>query len=288
MKITPLTWFSIGLFVFLLGGTYLFMAHLEKQRADAVVAREVDGFTDKIRAIERFYYGLGEFAYEFFVSDPQNKETLESLLELRNTNSQEFVAKSTGSFEKLQKILKSLHVDFVHFHTKEAKSFLRLGGEGGYGDSIVGFRPDVSKVHSSNEPLQSYEIGKSGLLLRNIFPLDGFGDIKSVEFSTPLFHLFNSLAQFDDAHYGAYISMASRQIVDESMPVSKELNGWIFVDGLECDEKQLSFLPKSQKEALLKAMKFGKSHGTRFKYDGYIYFLGAVPLHSTISNETVA
>jgi PAS domain S-box-containing protein len=279
---------ALTLFVTLLGAAYGFLYYLEQQRENSIIAREVDRFAYKIQAVNRAYYGLGEFAYEFLISNSQNRESLEALMDAQKEGSEAFLNKATSSFMGLQSILKSLHVDFIHFHTQDAKSFLRLGQKGGYGDSMSIFRSDISTVQSTNKSLQSYEIGKNGLLLRNIFPLNDYGEIKSVEFSTPLFYVFNSLAEFDKAHYGAYIPKASRTLLGEPMEESKYLDGWIFVDSLGCDESQLMPLSLEKKEALLGAMKLGNSYGASFTHGGEIYFFGATPLHSTITNEAVA
>ncbi|WP_417326314.1 methyl-accepting chemotaxis protein [Halarcobacter sp.] len=91
----------------------------------------------------------------------------------------------------------------VHVHTKDNKSFLRAWKPEKYGDDLSSFRHSVVKVNSSNEPVNTMELGKAGLSLRTVVPIkdDNGEHLGSLEFIQGL----NSVAKKFDSEKDAFL-----------------------------------------------------------------------------------
>ncbi|RXK03692.1 chemotaxis protein [Arcobacter sp. CECT 8989] len=91
----------------------------------------------------------------------------------------------------------------VHVHTKDNKSFLRAWKAEKYGDDLSSFRHSVVKVNSSNEPVNTMELGKAGLSLRTVVPIkdDNGEHLGSLEFIQGL----NSVAKKFDKDKDAFL-----------------------------------------------------------------------------------
>ena len=91
---------------------------------------------------------------------------------------------SLSTISKEMKTYASLEDIKVHIHTKDNKSFIRGWKVNKYGDDLSGFRQSVVKVNSSNEAVNTMELGKAGLSLRSVVPIkdDNGKHLGSLEF----------------------------------------------------------------------------------------------------------
>ncbi|MCP3851577.1 MAG: methyl-accepting chemotaxis protein [Gammaproteobacteria bacterium] len=71
----------------------------------------------------------------------------------------------------------------IHIHDKNIFSFLRLWKPDKHGDDLKGFRKSIIEVKNTNRPLAAIEIGRAGLVLRGLSPINENGQyLGSVEF----------------------------------------------------------------------------------------------------------
>ncbi len=71
----------------------------------------------------------------------------------------------------------------IHIHDKKAHSFVRMWNLDKYGDNLASFRQTVNFVIANKQPIAAIEIGRAGLLMRGIAPVDLSGHyLGSVEF----------------------------------------------------------------------------------------------------------
>ncbi len=91
----------------------------------------------------------------------------------------------------------------VHIHTKDNKSFLRAWKVNKYGDDLSSFRYSVVKVNNTKTPVNTMELGKAGLSLRTVVPIDDKNGehLGSLEFIQGL----NSVAKNFDKHNDAFL-----------------------------------------------------------------------------------
>ncbi|RXK07241.1 methyl-accepting chemotaxis protein [Halarcobacter bivalviorum] len=98
----------------------------------------------------------------------------------------------------------------VHIHTKDNKSFVRAWKTDKFGDDLSSFRHSVVKVNSTNEPVNTMELGKAGLSLRTVVPIkdDDGSHLGSLEFIQGL----NSVAKKFDQDKDAFLLLMDLKV----------------------------------------------------------------------------
>ncbi len=89
----------------------------------------------------------------------------------------------------------------IHIHTKDNKSFVRIWKLNKFGDDLSGFRHSVVAVNKTNQPVNTFEVGKAGLSLRSVVPVtDNNGNhLGSLEFMQGLNSVAKSFKKNNDA-----------------------------------------------------------------------------------------
>jgi methyl-accepting chemotaxis protein len=130
--------------------------------------------------------------------------------------------KTTPVYDNVLKIMKLDEIK-VHYHKAPAVSFLRTWRKPGTrigGDDLSSFRKTVLKVTESGQPLTGIELGRGGIVIRGISPVDVAGRILgSVEMYYMLDHVFQY--QNTKSHFSVFILNEYAQIVTEQSVIDK-------------------------------------------------------------------
>jgi len=70
----------------------------------------------------------------------------------------------------------------VHIHDSNVHSFLRAWKPDKWGDDLSGFRKTIVSVKAEKKPIVGIELGRAGLILRGLAPVESGGYLGSVEF----------------------------------------------------------------------------------------------------------
>ena len=132
----------------------------------------------------------------------------------------------------------------VHIHTKDSHSFLRSWKTDKFGDDLSAFRDSVVKVNSTNEAVNTFEVGKAGLSIRSVVPVfdNQNKHVGSLEFMQGV----NSVAKEFDKHGDAFLLLMDNSVaveaIDETLKLANYTISQKFVnkDFLE-DAKNLDF-----------------------------------------------
>ncbi len=84
----------------------------------------------------------------------------------------------TGDFRKNTKY-KNIK---VHIHDSDVRSFLRAWKPGKWGDDLSGFRKTIVAVKEGRKPIVGIELGRAGMVLRGLAPVEVDTYLGSVEF----------------------------------------------------------------------------------------------------------
>lgn len=284
----------IAFFVFFVfaGTTYGLMRYLQKESIELAVAREIEEFKKDFSAANSLYFSFGLLAHDLFTNDSANIKIIDNLLAKQDINPISFIKSARDYFSSFQKSVSRLNIDFIHLHSKDAKSFLRIGKVDGYGDNLKKTRPDVVYVQKTRVPIQSYELGKHGLLLRNIFPLNNFNEVKSIEFSSTLSKVLETMRQFSGARYGAYTPLAkmnqTMHALRDIVLYSSFLKEWVIPDATSFNEDYLKSLTKKEQKELEYSMKEGLPFGAFLRDKQKIQFFAAIPIFSAVDERLLA
>ena len=111
--------------------------------------------------------------------------------------------------DELYKILSPSYENFknqgfkiLHFHTKDAFSFLRFPLPNKFGDSLTDIRPSIVLTNKEKQQVSGFEMGRIKSGYRNVFPVfHNNQHIGSVELSFPFDEIKNSMSLLDHAKY---------------------------------------------------------------------------------------
>jgi methyl-accepting chemotaxis protein len=93
------------------------------------------------------------------------------IIEALKTNNRELAIKSLADVSKNYKTHTPFKNVKVHLHTSDVKSFVRSWKLKKYGDDLSGFRKSIVKVRDTKESLNTFEVGRAGLVVRSIVPI---------------------------------------------------------------------------------------------------------------------
>ena len=97
--------------------------------------------------------------------------------------------------------LRERDVRQLHFHTPDARSFLRFHSPNHFGDSLATIRPSVVMANRDHRYIQGFETGRWLSGFRNVFPiLYSDEDLGSVEISQPFESLRREIWHLDKSN----------------------------------------------------------------------------------------
>ncbi|WP_207560888.1 cache domain-containing protein [Sulfurimonas aquatica] len=155
----------------------------------------------------------------------------------------------------------------IHIHTADMKSFIRHWKLNKYGDDLSGFRKTVVKVHDTKESVFAFEIGRIGLTLRTLLPIEDDGVyLGSIEF----IQQFNQVPAQFEKHGNQYLLLMDKSYLN----IAKYLTTSPDMENYKVSSKYFNkdFLEESRKIDfnILRSNKFYFSNMYMFVYKDII------------------
>ncbi len=113
----------------------------------------------------------------------------------------------------------------VHIHTKDSYSFLRSWKLDKYGDDLNSFRSSVVKVNSTQNAVNTFEVGKAGLSIRAVVPV--FDSNKNHLGSLEFMQGINSVAKSFDKIGDAFVLLMDSSLAVANIPEDKRLQNYV-------------------------------------------------------------
>ncbi len=155
----------VSLIVIILTATFVHKGiTLHSDTIDQLILQEEKSINSTIRGITRYSFA-------------PYTERLNNLLTTKKAVSKTFFDRDRETLYNLTlplyKALKreNKHLEVMHFHLPDGRSFLRMHNPQKFGDDLSKIRPAVQQVHQKRTPLTGYEIGIYGPFYRIIFPV---------------------------------------------------------------------------------------------------------------------
>jgi len=166
----------ITLFIF---GSILLLFFAQKSMQNAqneAIAKISSELLNELQNQERYAEDIGFVVLTTISENPKIVESLKKNdrnIAIKELNKLVTEYKKKTNIEKLK----------IHIHTADIKSFVRNWKLDKYGDDLSGFRKTIVKVHDTRESVFAFEIGRIGLTLRALLPIEDNGKyLGSIEF----------------------------------------------------------------------------------------------------------
>lgn len=131
--------------------------------------------------------------------------------EALKTGNREMAIEALSELSANMKALTEFKNIKVHIHTKDNKSFVRAWKPDKFGDDLSSFRHSIVKVNSTQEAVNTFELGKAGLSIRSVLPIIQKKEhLGSIEFIQGL----NSVARAMDREKDAFLLLMDTRVSD--------------------------------------------------------------------------
>lgn len=234
--------------VFILISTSLaFFANksIDNARTDAISKISSDLLND-LKIQERYAEDIG---FVVLTTISENPKIVESL----KKNDRNIAIKELNKLVAEYKKKTNIQNLKIHIHTADIKSFVRHWKLNKYGDDLSGFRKTIVKVHDTKESVFAFEIGRIGLTLRTLLPIEENGKyLGSIEF----IQQFDQVPAEFEKHGNQYLLLMDKSYLN----IAKYLQNAPDIDNYKVSSKYFNkdFLQEAKKVDFkkLKADKF--------------------------------
>jgi methyl-accepting chemotaxis protein len=166
MKLTGKLSLPIGIAIILGISLILFTINqsLNEIRANVYQAEE----TELERNIRDKYFNLKETVLTNSLAIAENYAVIDAL----RKNNRDIAIEGLKPIIKNYTRYSRFENPKIHLHDRNAHSFVRMWNLEKYGDDLASFRRTVTSVIANRKPIAAIEVGRAGLLLRGIAPVE--------------------------------------------------------------------------------------------------------------------
>lgn len=228
---------------------------IDNARTDAISKISSDLLND-LKVQERYAEDIG---FVVLTTISENPKIVESL----KKNDRNIAIKELNKLVAEYKQKTNIQNLKIHIHTADIKSFIRHWKLDKYGDDLSGFRKTIVKVHDTKESVFAFEIGRIGLTLRTLLPIEENGKyLGSIEF----IQQFDQVPAEFEKHENQYLLLMDKSYLN----IAKYLQNAPDIDNYKVSSKYFNkdFLQEAKKVDFqkLKADKFYFTDKYMFTY----------------------
>lgn len=161
---------------------------------------------------------------------------LENFIAKRGENIKAFANRDRDKLfaltDPLYESLKQLnpHLEIMHFHLPDGRSFLRMHKPGYFDDDLRQIRPEIQQVHKTGQKTAGYEIGVYGAYYRIIHPVFYQGEyIGVVELGIDTGALIEALREKTGMETAIFFSNSSWEKASRNAQAKKEFRDYTLV-----------------------------------------------------------
>ncbi len=225
----------IGIFIVVSAALAFFAKNsMDNARTDTI-AKVSSDLLNELKIQERYAEDIG---FVVLTTISENPKIVESL----KKNDRNIAIKELNKLVDEYKKKTNIQNLKIHIHTADIKSFIRHWKLDKYGDDLSGFRKTIVKVHDTKESVFAFEIGRIGLTLRTLLPIEENGKyLGSIEF----IQQFDQVPEQFEKHGNQYLLLMDKAYLN----IARYLQNAPDVDNYKVSSKYFNkdFLEEAKK-----------------------------------------